>query len=355
MKILIFSVLPSPYQRDLFRALAARSDVQVRVFYSEKAAPDSPWPQTALEPWEHQLPGVCIPVAGVRFKLNRHLPRPDADEQVIVNLDVTSPTTRWLMRTLPRERWIFWGERMRRQPSALRRTVSSLLTAPMRRARAIVAVGEAAAMDYRERFPGQHVESIAYHCELREFQARAAQPGSHGDVRFLFCGQMIARKGFDVLLQAFARLPSTQARLVLAGRETVETCALDQLPSAVRTRIDNVGFRAPDALPELFSQADVFVLPSRYEGWGVVINQALGAGLPVLCSEAVGARELVAHGVNGWTFPAGNVEALTEAMSRCVEHREQLAAMGAASDARAREVSAAAGAEKWVNILEKLF
>ena len=60
----------------------------------------------------------------------------------------------------------------------------------------------------------------------------------------------------------------------------------------------------------------MFVLPSRHDGWGVVVNQAIAAGLPVICSDAVGAAaDLVSNGVNGYVFPSGNVEQLAEAMA----------------------------------------
>ena len=76
-----------------------------------------------------------------------------------------------------------------------------------------------------------------------------------------------------------------------------------------------LGHRAPAELPGLFAEADAFVLPSRHDGWGVVINEALGAGLPIIVSDGVGAaHDLVTHGVNGLITPAGDACALRDAL-----------------------------------------
>ena len=117
----------------------------------------------------------------------------------------------------------------------------------------------------------------------------------------------------------------------------------------MRERIAYEGFQPPEELPRFFAQADVFVLPSRYDGWGVVVNQALGAGLPILCSDQVGAgRDLVRDEVNGLHFPAGDASALRAAMARCMEDRQRLTAWGAASRKEAAEWTPEAGAARWI-------
>jgi glycosyltransferase involved in cell wall biosynthesis len=171
-------------------------------------------------------------------------------------------------------------------------------------------------------------------------------------VVFLFCGQMIARKGVDILLAAFQRL-ARSARLLLVGREAELPALLAALPADARSRITYAGFQAPEDLPRFFSQADVFILPSRYDGWGVVVNQALGAGLPVICSDMVGAgHDLVEDGVNGLKFPAGDSTALAQQMERLVSAPELLEEWGAASREKSRDWTPEVGAGKWVEALQ---
>ncbi len=130
---------------------------------------------------------------------------------------------------------------------------------------------------------------------------------------------------------------------------------LRPLPPEVRSRIEYAGFQAPDDLPRFFAQADVFVLPSRYDGWGVVVNQALGAGLPIICSDQVGAGcDLVTEGENGRLFSAGDPEQLRAAMQHFLDDSTRIDRYGEVSRARAPQWQPAEGAAKWVAALQSI-
>ncbi len=346
-RVAFVSVVPSPYQRDLFAALAARDDVKPRVFYMERAAPDSPWPERPLAPYESYLPGFWFPLGHARVHVNWRLPSP-RDFDVIVCNTLMSLTGQWLMRAkLRRARWMFWGEKLG-VPSRRH----NLLTAPLHRAAGIAAIGTQAERDYAARFPETRIFNIPYHCDLAPFAAQPRAPRAPGIVTFFFCGQMIARKGVDQLLAAFATLPEN-ARLLLIGREAELPQLLANLALPVRERVRYAGFQTPDALPNFFAQADVFVLPSRYDGWGVVVNQALGAGLPIIASDQVGAaHDLVCEGTNGFTFPAGDANALATAMHRYATNPEFARVHGEASRAAHADWTPARGAERWTRALQ---
>ncbi len=347
IKVAFVSVVPSPYQRDLFAALAARPEVSLRVAYMEKAAPDSPWPEKPLAPYESYLRGFWFRVRHARVHMNWGLPKP-RDFDVLVCNTLMSLTGQWLMRgKLRSSRWMFWGEK-----PGPRSRKHDMLAAPLQKAAGIAAIGTWAEREYAARFPGVPVFNIPYHCELRAFADTPRTQREPGTVTFLFCGQMIARKGLDHLLTAFATLPEN-ARLLLVGREAELPQMLAALPEPVRTRVRYAGFQAPDALPQFFAQADVFILPSRYDGWGVVVNQALGAGLPVIASDHVGAaHDLVVPGENGFHFAAGDATALGEMMRRFTDNPALCETMGAASRARAADWTPERGAERWVRALE---
>lgn len=343
------SVVPSPYQRDLFRALARHTGIDLRVFYLEASAPDSPWPEAALAPYETILRGMWLPIGSARCHVNWPLPSLRGFDLVVMNT-LMSLTGQWLMRTkLRRTPWIFWGERLKRGGRWHR-----ALVAPLHRAAGIAGIGSVAAGDYRARFPAPRHFDIAYHCDLSPFLGMPRPDRADGAVVFLFCGQMIARKGVDLLLAAFSRLPDN-TRLLLVGREAELPALLASLPATIRDRITYAGFQPPDALPRYFSAADVFVLPSRHEGWGVVINQALGAGLPIICSDAVGAgHDLVEEEVNGLTFRAGDALALERCMARFAAGPDLIEKCGAASRGKAADWSPEAGAAKWVRAIESV-
>lgn len=357
IRVSFVTVVPSPYQRDLFGALAAREELDLRVLYLEDESPDSPWPKIPLRVFERVLPGLWVSGGGARWHFNWSLPDFSGVDFVVLS-SFTSWTGQWLMRRKLRNvRWLFWGERLRRQNTRLRQNVQRRLTAPLASATGIVGIGQAATATYREKFPDVRHFCIPYHCDLSAFEARAAKREAQKPFTFLFCGQMIRRKGVDLLLSAFERLVKEgfDARLSLVGREAELPGFLNQVSVGARSRIGYEGFQPPERLPEYFSRADVLVLPSRHDGWGVVVNQAIGAGLPVISSDAVGAgQDLVTPNVNGLLFESGNVEQLFQCLKRFASDAAFVAACGRAAREKARDLTPEAGAEKWVRVFRSL-
>lgn len=346
LRVACFSVVPSPYQRDLFAALAARPEVQLDVFYLESASPDSPWPSKPLAAHERILPGFWFGIRSVRCHLNWALPELATYDVVILNTLMSLTAQRLMRFDLRRTPWLFWGERLGKRAGW-----HDALCAPLQRAAGIVSIGSVAEQDYRQRFPRTRHFNIPYHCDLSPFLAAPRHRRDGQEVTFLLCGQMIARKGLDVILQAFCGLDS-RARLLLVGREAELPEMLAPIPQAIRERIRYAGFQAPEALPQYFAQADVFVLPSRYDGWGVVVNQALGAGLPLLCSDAVSAaHDLLEPEVNGLRFAAGDADSARSAMQRMLDEPQLIDEWGEQSRKSAPAWQPVAGAEKWVQTL----
>jgi glycosyltransferase involved in cell wall biosynthesis len=356
-RVSFITVVPSPYQRDFFAALAARDDFELTVHYMENASPDSPWPEAPLRPFERVMPGFWLPVRGVRFHFNWSLPELEAADVVVLST-FTSWTGQWLMRHgLRSKRWLFWGERLRKQPDLSREMIQQRLVAPIARATGIVGVGRAATADYSRRFPAARHFCIPYHCDLAPFLASPRDPVFGGPVTFLFCGQMIRRKGVDLLLTAFDRLVAKglDVSLRLVGREADLPEFLGTVSRAATARIRYEGFQAPARLPEYFAKSDIFVLPSRHDGWGVVVNQALGAGLPVIVSDAVGAGlDLVEEGVNGLHFAAADLAGLLNCMESIASSPEKARQWGKASRRKAMAITPETGAEKWAQVLESL-
>lgn len=355
-KVAFVTVVPSPYQRDLFGALAERDEIDLSVYYLEAGVPDSPWPEKDLRPFETILPGFSITFGNVRAYMNWPLPKLSAADVVVLS-SYSSFTGQLLMRGALRDRrWLYWGELMRAQTS-LKHMVQTQLAAPLAKAAGIVAIGSVAEQDYRSRFPHVQHSCIPYHCDLAPFLSIQRKPDVTSPVTFLFCGQMIERKAVDILLMAFDRLISSgmEARLLLVGREAELPEFLKLVGEKARASIQYEGFQAPESLPAYFARADVFVLPSRHDGWGVVVNQALAAGLPIIVSDAVGAGfDYVENGINGARVEAGSVDELHEAMKNLVQNPGLAKEWGRKSRERAVTLTPEFGAEKWVHVVETL-
>lgn len=356
LKIIVYSVVSSPYQRDLFYELSQLSELEINVYYLEQSSPDAPWPEAAFQPYEKMLPGTYIAWGASRFHVNWHLPDV-AHADVIVLNGYQNSVAQWILyRYGSQIPCIFWGETMVANSGGLKGALQKAMMQSLNHCSAIAAIGSRAVKDYQQRFPGKPVFDIPYYCDLSEFSAhipeRPRQP-----VTILFCGQMILRKGVDILLQAFARLIESglEARLLLVGREAELPEMLAALSPEVTKHIEHTGFQAPEDLPQFFQQADIFVLPSRYDGWGVVVNQAIGAGLPVICSDAVGAAlDLVKPGVNGAIVPVGDVEALYKALKEYLQNPDAIKMASQVALAKADSLLPRSGAQRWLEVFQKV-
>jgi len=238
------------------------------------------------------------------------------------------------------------------RPKGWKKFAQERFSAPLVQSASIVGIGRVAQADYQQRFPSVPCYCIPYHCDLSAFLS-IPRPQASSPVTFLFCGQMIRRKGVDLLLTAFDRMITKgfDAKLLLIGREADLPEFLHSVGSQALSRIHYEGFQAPERLAEYFAQAHVFVLPSRYDGWGVVINQALGAGMPVISSDAAGAGlDLVENNVNGMLIPSGNVDSLQHAMETIVRNTNLIREWGDNARRTARLLTPEAGAEKWLQV-----
>jgi glycosyltransferase involved in cell wall biosynthesis len=353
-KVVFYSVIPSPYQRDLFSALAQCPEIDLQVYYLEAGASDSPWTGASLQPYELILPGFSISWDMARFPVNYHLPQLEDVDIVVLN-GYQSLTAQWVLhRFADRLPCIFWGEKMVAESSGVKSKLQSALAQGLQRCRAIAAIGSRAEQSYRQQFPHTPIFDIPYYCDLTPFSDRPTRPRIPTTI--LFCGQMIERKGVDLLLNAFDRViqQGISARLLLVGREAELPQMMATITPTTRAHIEYAGFQEPEHLPPYFERADLFVLPSRYDGWGVVVNQALGAGLPIVCSDAVGAAQDLVEPSNGAIFPAGDGEALFRALLHYLQDPQALQSASLASQQKAADWSPQAGANRWLKVFKKL-
>lgn len=132
----------------------------------------------------------------------------------------------------------------------------------------------------------------------------------------LFCGKFQEKKRPLDLLKAFALLGRcSKTGLVFVGEGPLRAEMEQFIAKHQLNGIYFLGFRNQTELPACYALADVLVLPSCFEPWGLVINEAMCFGLPVIASDQVGAAaDLVRQGVNGFTYPSGNAQALADAL-----------------------------------------
>lgn len=256
--------------------------------------------------------------------------------------------------------WIFWpytrlmtARELARVPMVVgmdtpwRGTVAQRLArfrlrAIARRTAVVVAAGERSA-EYARRigFDPRTIVGGYYGFDDRELRE---VPGRRGPVwprQFLFVGRYVPQKDLATLVKGYARY-----------RQQVRdpwplTCCGDGPDRGVLEHhegIRNLGFQQPAQLPDILAAHGAFVMPSKFEPWGVVIAEAAASGLPVVCTSACGASvDLVRDYYSGLIVPPEDPDSLARALSWIHEHVDALAVMGQ----RGRELSHAFTADAW--------
>jgi len=233
----------------------------------------------------------------------------------------------------------------------LHRKIVAVKDEEIRLADHILTVSELARQTYLEAgLPPEKVHAVPLGADLELFSPDGAVPNEA--FTFLFSGATIHRKGFDLLLAAFDRVRAeAPVRLKIAGSRGDAAHLLDARGT---DGIDVLGaVSQPDLAAEL-RRADVLVLPSRNDSYGMVVAEALASGTPALVSEMVGSKDLVTEGRTGWVVPVGDVNALTERMLWCVRHREEVRALRPACRKAAEAATWAAYHRRFAELIRSL-
>lgn len=181
--------------------------------------------------------------------------------------------------------------------------------------------------------PRERIRVVPLGVEPGRFPFRRRSP--EGPLKVLFVGKLAAHKGVDDLLAAMRRVGGARVTLTLVG------------PAVGGARFDDAGasphrFTGPlqgeDLAREMHGH-DVLVLPSLYEGFGLVILEAMASGMPVIATESSCAPDVVRPGVDGFVVAPRDPDAIAARIDWCATHRPALGEMGAAASARAGDYS----------------
>lgn len=184
----------------------------------------------------------------------------------------------------------------------------------------ILAIGrEAVAWYVGCGYPVDKIVPFGYFVESPELEDVDRPPDDEGNRFFemVFVGELAPWKGWDLLLRALCGLTGPKWLLHVIGDGVDKKRALAlcrQLGLSGRVRFHGI-LPNKEVLYNI-SRSDLLVLPSRWDGWGAVINEALMCGVPVVCSDRCGAKDLLDGGVRGEVVPSNSIAALREALQR---------------------------------------
>ncbi|MEO6134540.1 MAG: glycosyltransferase family 4 protein [Ginsengibacter sp.] len=150
------------------------------------------------------------------------------------------------------------------------------------------------------------------------------------DIVFLYAGKLDENKNTAMLARVFIELDTSHAHLLIAGNGTCEESLKQSFGH--NSNVHFLPFQNQSQMPVLYAMADIFVLPSISETWGLSVNEAMASGKAVLVSDSCGAAvDLVQNGKNGFIFRSGDEKDLKEKMLKFLERETDLQKMGIAS------------------------
>ncbi|MCR4307709.1 MAG: glycosyltransferase family 4 protein [Candidatus Berkelbacteria bacterium] len=220
-------------------------------------------------------------------------------------------------------------------------------------ANAVWGIGGWAVEEYKKALPGvKQFANMPYASNLSPYLGIPRNnTGDAKEIRFLFSGSLIYRKGVDLLVSAFLRLlaDGRQVSLTLMGEGELDS-ELRSL-AANTDKIMFIGFKDWNELPAVYAGHDVLVAPSRNDGWGLIVMEGLAAGMPTIATDRMGAAlDFINDDENGWLIPAGDPDALYKAMKKAVA--VPLYEKGVAARSSAEHWTLDKAAKKWCELAD---
>ena len=346
--------LTSPYQVELFDSVSERLDGRFQVVYLHSKSAEREW---RLPDIHHSHVLLDREPSGIQ-RAFKWLTEPGL---VVLNVYNDSIARGLLQRRVASGHpWCFWGERPGfRGAGWLGRLYRRWRLAALHRTRTpIWCIGSFAIEQYRREFGAERrFINLPYFSNLSGFLANKKPDRRRGHgIRFLYSGSFIERKGVDLLARAFSRLalerPDISLRWLGTGPLRLQ---LENQCRPVGSRVTFQGFVDWNGLPAAYQQGDVLCVPSRYDGWGLVVPEGLAGGIPVIASNQTGsAIDLIRHRENGWMIQANSEQALDAALREACElDDQQFDAMAFAARSSVKRHTLSDGAERFVAAAEQ--
>jgi glycosyltransferase involved in cell wall biosynthesis len=333
-----YTNVPTPYQLDLFEELKKYYSLQI-VYFSDSVS-DRYW---NLNSFNKEYKITFLKNTGLFRFLNKkflsfhfsfsiiNVLRKDKAQVVIINGAYWSPNgvVALIISKLKGKKVYFWGEPIHPTNNKIKFFLKRIGLLPVRMAtNGLMAIGVRAVNSFRHYGYNKPIHNIPYSIDIKEFERANldsrklsktyADCRKQDEIVFLTSGTLSHRKGIDLVITAFKKLSEEfNVRLLIIGegplRPELETLA------AGNQKINFLGFIEKEDVPYYFSISDIFIFASRYDGWALVINEAIASHLPIISSDNVGAAaDLLVNGENAVICKNEATEEYYQAMRKLV-------------------------------------
>ncbi len=362
MRLLFITNIPSPYRVDFFNELGKHCDLTVIFETGFSDERDSSWKSNRFESFR------AVVLNGKKVATDRafspavlkHLKKKGFDKIIVSN--IASPTGILAVLYMRLLRISYWVE----GDGALSKTASNKLKAFIKRfiisnAQGCFSTSKLHDEYYLDngaeqgrifRYPFTSVfekEVLEKPLSFKEKAEIKNKLSISEKYAVLAVGQFIPRKGFDILVEA-AKGFDDIGFYIVGGTPPEEYINL----ANGRNNIHFLGFMQKEQLSDYYLAADLFVLPTREDIWGLVINEAMAKGLPIITTDKCGAGVELVNDSNGRLIPADSAEALENAIRDILGSEDGLMQMSTASVERIRAYTIEQMAIEHINVLNKM-
>lgn len=347
-KVALIHNIIAPYRIPIFEDLANHPIIDLKVFYCAKTHSNRNWEIDTRETYDYKvLAGICIHIGGINYHVNPsivlELLRSKFD--VVILAGCTDFTTQigFIFSKLFKKPVIIWSEGILSARSKIGKLISPLTNCMISNADAIIVPGKLSRQYHiscgasPERvFIGPSIVDNDYYIDQcssikQKKESIKKELGIGNNKIIVFVGRLVVKKGVQILLEAFQLLRSSRddISLLIVGdgpeRDQFETWVSDHnIQGVIFT-----GWTDGDEKVKYYAIADVFVLPTMEDVWGLVVNEAMCCGLPIITSSSAGCSiDLVENDQNGYIVNPNNVDDIYQALLGVFEDPTKAELMG---------------------------
>lgn len=315
VRLAIVTNIPTPYRKGFFRALSSCPDLSPTVFYCASIERGRNWGEQFGVGYAHRLlRGITL---GASFHINPSLPielaRGDFEIVVVGGYSYPSAVLAIMTSRVLGCKVIMWldgpiGSRASLLNRMLRGLVDHYIVASTKARESLLRLG----------IEPQRIDIVPLTVDIKAWGApKSSLPTHLGHVStgelagkvVLFCGRFVPAKNIGFVIELASRMKDLrEVSLLLVGDGPLLNSSRQRCQAYGLRNVLFAGSVPPEQLPGVFARSEMLLLPSLYEPWGAVVNEALAAGIPVMVSEVAGAADLVRHGENGYIIDPRNVD-----------------------------------------------
>ena len=346
-KVALIHNIISPYRVPLFEGLSNHSSIDLSVYFCAKKHGIRKWDILESKKYNYEiLSGVTLEFSGIIYHIN-----PAIISKLILNrfdaviiggsIDFTTQAA-FIISKLLKTPIILWSEGIENSQSTLGKAINPLIQFIIRNVDAVIVPGtlsrdfhlKQGAVLEKIFIAPNIVDNETFKRSCLKFRQKKEKLKStlniHNKKNILFVGRLVKGKGIDCLIKAFKKLKGdcNDCGLVIVGNgpfknELEKICTVEYIEDVYFT-----GWLSEERMM-YYSIADIFVLPTRRDVWGLVINEAMCCGLPVISTNAAGcAVDMIKPGENGFIVDVDDVDQLYSAIKKIILDDELARKMG---------------------------